>query len=280
MIKRHTRPKPIKNPSRMGGAAGHARRRDREGRADPDLERDARLPDLQPADARRLRDQGAARARTDSRSASASATTAARRSTSNGDCHERHTRPRLKERYERGAPRPAQGRARLQLDHARPADHEDHAQHGRRRREDRGEGARQRDRGADDDRRPARAGAQGPQVDRQLQAPRGDADRRARHAARRPHVGVPRPARLDRAPAHPRLPRARARSRSTGAATTRSASASRSSSRRSTTTTSRPSAGSTSRSRPRRRTTTRAWRCSCGPRHARSAREKGATESG
>ena len=59
MIKRHSRPKPIKNPSRMGGAAGHARRRDRQGRADPDLERDARLPDVQPPDPSRLRGQGA-----------------------------------------------------------------------------------------------------------------------------------------------------------------------------------------------------------------------------
>src|SRR5439155_22827513 len=32
---------------------------DREGRADPDLERDARLPDVQPSDPGRLRDQGA-----------------------------------------------------------------------------------------------------------------------------------------------------------------------------------------------------------------------------
>ena len=48
----------------------------------------------------------------------------------------------------------------------------------------------------------------GPQVDRELQAARGHAGRRARHAARRPHVRVPRPARLDRAAAHPRLPRA------------------------------------------------------------------------
>ena len=113
---------------------------------------------------------------------------------------------------------------------------EDHAEHGRRRREDRRQGARHRDRGADDDRRPARADAPGPQVDRELQAPRGDGRRRARDAARRPDVRVPRPARLDRAAAHPRLPRASTRTRSTAAATTRSASASRSSSRRSTTT--------------------------------------------
>ena len=48
----------------------------------------------------------------------------------------------------------------------------------------------------------------GAQVDRELQAPRGDGRRREGNAARRPHVRVPRPARLDRAAAHPRLPRA------------------------------------------------------------------------
>ena len=47
-------------------------------------------------------------------------------------------------------------------------------------------------------------GHQGPQVDRAVQAARGHADRRARHAARRPHVGVPRPAAVASAlPAHP-----------------------------------------------------------------------------
>ena len=53
---------------------------------------------------------------------------------------------------------------------------------------------------------PARAGAPGAEVDRELQAARGDGGRRARDAARRAHVRVPRPARLDRAAAHPRLP--------------------------------------------------------------------------
>ena len=59
-----------------------------------------------------------------------------------------------------------------------PRIYEDHAEHGRRRGEDRREGARRRDRGADDDRRPARPAAPRPQVDRRLQDPRGDADRR------------------------------------------------------------------------------------------------------
>jgi hypothetical protein len=38
---------------------------------------------------------------------------------------------------------------------------------------------------------PARAGAQGPEVDRRLQDPRRDADRRARDAARIQDVGLP-----------------------------------------------------------------------------------------
>ncbi len=46
-----------------------------------------------------------------------------------------------------------------------------------------------------------------PQVDRRLQAARGHAGRRQRHAAARAHVRVPRPADVGRDPAHPRLPR-------------------------------------------------------------------------
>ena len=49
--------------------------------------------------------------------------------------------------------------------------------------------------------------APGAQVDRQLQAPRGDAGRRLGDPARRPDVGVPRPPDHDRDPADPRLPR-------------------------------------------------------------------------
>ena len=44
---------------------------------------------------------------------------------------------------------------------------------------------------------------QGEEVDRELQAPRGQRDRRQGHAARRPDVGVLRPAREPRDPAHP-----------------------------------------------------------------------------
>ena len=83
----------------------------------------------------------------------------------------------------------------------------------------------------------------GPQVHRAVQAARGHADRRARDAARRPDVGVPRPAAVDRAPAHPRLPRAVARSSSTATATTPSVSPSSRCSTRSTRTRSTGSAG-------------------------------------
>ena len=58
-----------------------------------------------------------------------------------------------------------------------------------------------------DDHRPAAERPPGAQVDRQLQAPRGDAGRRLGDPARRPHVGVPRPPDHDRDPADPRLPR-------------------------------------------------------------------------
>ncbi len=58
------------------------------------------------------------------------------------------------------------------------------------------------------DRRPEAERAPRPQVDRQLQAARGHAGRRRRHAARRARVRVPRSPDLDRDPAYPRLPRA------------------------------------------------------------------------
>ena len=119
--------------------------------------------------------------------------------------------PRLKERYEQRDPPAAPGGARRLHGHGRPARHEGDSQHGRRRGQDGREGARCGDRRAHDHRRPARTGSARDEVDRELQAPRGDARRRARHAARRAHVRVPRPAGVDRAPAHPRLSRARPR---------------------------------------------------------------------
>ena len=53
VVKRHTQPRPIRDSTRMGGTQIVARRDHREGRAARRLERDARLPDLQPADPRR-----------------------------------------------------------------------------------------------------------------------------------------------------------------------------------------------------------------------------------
>ena len=60
------------------------------------------------------------------------------------------------------------------------------------------------------------------QVHRAVQAARGHADRREGHPARRPDVGVPGPAAVDRAAAYPRLPRPGRRASSTATATTRS----------------------------------------------------------
>ena len=100
MIKRHSRPKPIKNPSRMGGAQFTPGGVIEKAGADPDLERDARLPDVQPADPDRLRDEApqgrgrhqgarlqARRLRPGDRQVMATATKTAQR-------------PRLKERYD------------------------------------------------------------------------------------------------------------------------------------------------------------------------------------
>ena len=88
-----------------------------------------------------------------------------------------------------------------------PEDQEDHAQHGRRRRQAGHQGARGRDRAARDDRRPAPERPPRAQVDRRVQAPRGHAGRRLGDAARRAQLRVPRPPDVGRDPADPRLPR-------------------------------------------------------------------------
>ncbi len=100
---------------------------------------------------------------------------------------------------ERDPAAPAGGARRL-LDDAGPAGHQGHAEHGRRRGEDRCEGAGRGHRGADRYLGPACAGPARDEVDRELQAPRGHGRRCACDAARCTHVRVPRPARLDRAP--------------------------------------------------------------------------------
>ena len=127
-------------------------------------------------------------------------------------------------------------RARAHQRHAGPAAREDRREHGRRPGDAAAFAARRRGHRPHDHHRSEAARAQGEEVDRQLQAPRGQRDRRQGDAARRPDVGVLRPAREPRDPAHPRLPRACRRSSSTGTATTRSGSPNSSCSRRSTTT--------------------------------------------
>ena len=60
-----------------------------------------------------------------------------------------------------------------------------------------------------DHHRPEAGDHPGQEVDRRLQAPRGQRHRRQGHPAGRPHVGVPRPADQPGDPPHPRLPRPR-----------------------------------------------------------------------
>ena len=104
LMKKHQKPRPIRDAGRMGGtqiAPGGSIDRPTAGRR---LERDARLPDLQAADARRLSLQGG-QGRRRSRSASASAKAAARRSTSNGSDRDLYPAPQAA--LQRRAPRRA-----------------------------------------------------------------------------------------------------------------------------------------------------------------------------
>ena len=115
--------------------------------------------------------------------------------------------PRLKERYRTEIAPALQGRVRVRQRDADPGADQDRREHGRRR----GGQGRQADRRrgprpGHDHRAEAGRGA-GQEVHRPVQAARGHADRRARHAARRPDVGVPRPAAGHRAAPDPRLPR-------------------------------------------------------------------------
>ncbi len=211
VAKRHTKPRPIRDSSRMGGAQVVPGGILDKPAPDAGVERHGRLPRLRQPDARRHAEKEvkgeidprprlqARGLRPGDRSLMAEAPTM-----------ETYV-PRLKQRYEERDPPAAPGGARRLDGHGRPEGHEDDAEHGRGRGEDRCEGARRRDRRADHHRRSARPGAPRDEVDRELQAPRGDARRRARHAARRADVRVPRPTRVDRASAHPRLPRPRPR---------------------------------------------------------------------
>ena len=104
IVKRHTRPRPMRDASRMGGTQMTPGGVIEKAGAGAGLERDARLPDVQPPDADRDDDQGG-QGRARCTCASASAPTAARRSTS--ERRGNGYKPRLKTLYERGAPRRA-----------------------------------------------------------------------------------------------------------------------------------------------------------------------------
>ena len=170
--------------------------------------------------------------------------------------HRRRPGPKIAAAAEAALPRGDRAGAargvRLRQRHADPDRHQGDRQHGRRRGRSRLQADRRRDQRPRRDHRPEAPGHQGPQVDRAVQAARGHADRRAHDAARRPDVGVPRPAAVGRAAPDPRLPRPVARASSTAAATTPSVSTSRRCSTRSTRTGPTASAAWTSpSSRPR-----------------------------
>ena len=192
---RQAPPAPAAGARRPARRAG--RRRDREGGPDPPLQRHAGRPQgdkptrvgIEPtrtASASRV----AKRSRNPNRSTDGTATPA-----------------RLKERYETEITPELVKRFGYSTPMQAPAHHQDHPEHGRRRRQAGLEDARGRDRAARDDRRPEAQRAPRAQVDRQLQAARGHAGRRRRDAARRALLRVPRPADVDRDPADPRLPR-------------------------------------------------------------------------
>ena len=134
------------------------------------------------------------------------------------------TLPRLKAALRHRDPRPAEGHARPRQHHGGAALREDRHQHGRRPGHPAGLAARGRRPRPHDDHRPEAARHQGQEVDRRLQAARGQLHRLQGHAARRPHVGVLRPAR-HRSPSPASATSAACPPRaSTAAATTRSAS--------------------------------------------------------
>ena len=199
----------------MGGAQIDPGRRDREGRADPGLERDGRLPDLQARDPRRHpraraeERRGRARARLQARRLPPGDRPADERSsrkakTSPGDGYvprlkdalRRELRAALKDELELASVMQVPRIQKITLNM--------------------GVGEAKTDAKALDAAIEELTTIAGQRAEMrrarksiaELQAPRGDADRRARHAARRAHVGVPRPARVDRAAADPRLPRA------------------------------------------------------------------------
>ena len=198
MIKRHERPRSPGRPEKRPG-----RRHRREGGADRRLQRDAARPQRQQADPGRRAPRRRRQARP------------VREAQRGGDRLMEATATRLA-----GSSAAAPARA-LRAGDAAGADREirlldadagaaadqDHPQHGPRHRETGQKVLRIGPGTAGADRRPAPERAPRPQVDRLLQAARGDAGRRLGDAAAGPHVGVPRPPDLDRGAAHPRLPR-------------------------------------------------------------------------
>ena len=107
----------------------------------------------------------------------------------------------------RGDPPRAAEAASAIHDHAGAQDREDHAQHGRGRGQAGLQDAGGRPGAARDDRRPeARTSAARASRSRPSSCARA-CPSACRHPARRPRLRVPRPADLDRDPAHPRLPR-------------------------------------------------------------------------
>ena len=119
-------------------------------------------------------------------------------------------------------PRQARRDARALQRDGGPTPREDRGQHGCRPRDPAAVSHRGSGQGSRGHNRAEAARYHGPPFDRPVQAPRGSEHRREGHHARRPCVGVPRPAHRARDPEDPRLPRALAEHLSTATATTRS----------------------------------------------------------
>ena len=143
IVKRHTKPRPMRDANRMGGTQMMPGGVIEKPAPLPVVEGDGRLPDVQPADAGRRRRSSEVKGKTVQGARLQAATAADGRSTSERERRHGYA-PRLKERYEEEIRAAAEGRARAVLGHAGAAAYEDHPEHGRRRGEDRREGARQR----------------------------------------------------------------------------------------------------------------------------------------
>ena len=200
----------IKKHTKVGQTA--ARRQDRRhrhpGGPDPRQQRAAgRDPEgKKPHPDRLPRRDASATAATKTRPRSASPSAPVRTSDDRTDAtteRPRRSLPRLKARYREEIAPALRERVRLRQRHAGPRPGQDRRQHGCRRGRPRLQADRRRGPRPGRDHRPEAAGHQGAQVHRAVQAARGHADRRPRHAARRPDVGVPRPAALHRAAPHP-----------------------------------------------------------------------------